>query len=84
MKMIIKYKKYSKWGLAIGTLLLISACTKDFADINTNPSTVITPEIKFLLTYSEERMAAYQGDEWVWESTEQMLRFTQHYSIEPI
>ena len=75
MKMIIKYKNI-KWGLAIGTLLLISACKKDFADINTNPSNVTTPEIKFLLTYSEERMATYQGAEWVWESTEQLFRFT--------
>lgn len=67
----------------LGTTLFTVSCTKDFGDINTNPSTVVNPDVKFLLTYSEDQLVAYVGNEWVWESFEQMMRFTQHYSSSP-
>src|ERR1044071_9307225 len=69
---------------AIGTLLLFaSACKKNFGEINTNLSVVITPEIGFLLTFSQERMVTYQYNEWIWESMEHLLRFTQHITTDP-
>lgn len=67
----------------LGTTLFTVSCTKDFGDINTNPSTAVNPDVKFLLTYSEDQLVAYVGNEWVWESFEQMMRFTQHYSSSP-
>jgi Starch-binding associating with outer membrane len=67
----------------LGTTLFTVSCTKDFGDINTNPATVVNPDVKFLLTYSEDQLVAYQGNEWVWESFEQMMRFTQHFSSSP-
>lgn len=82
MKMSINFKNI-QWGAAVGVLLLLAGCKKDFADINTNPSNVTTPEIKFLLSFSEERMATYQGTEWVWEGFEQTYRFTQHFTMSP-
>ena len=60
-----------------------SSCKKNFGDINTNPSVVITTDIVFLLTYSEESMMTYQYNEWIWESMEQLLRFTQHITTDP-
>ena len=80
--MSINFKNI-QWGAAMGVLLLLAGCKKDFADINTNPSNVTTPEIKFLLSFSEERMATYQGTEWVWEGFEQTYRFTQHFTMSP-
>lgn len=72
--------------IAFAGLLVITAgtsCKKNFGEINTDPSIVITPDIKFLFTYSEERMVTYQGTEWVWESMEQLLRYTQHVTTDP-
>jgi hypothetical protein len=68
---------------SLGATLLFTGCKKDFGDINTNPATVVNPDIKFLLTYSQDQLVAYNGTEWVWESMEQLLRFTQHYSSSP-
>jgi len=59
------------------------SCKKDFGETNTNPKTVGTPDIKFLLTYSEDKIVTYQGTEWVWESLEQLMRFTQHITTDP-
>jgi Starch-binding associating with outer membrane len=71
-------------GSALGGLLLFaSACKKNFGEINTNPSVVITPDVGFLFTYAEEKMMTYQYNEWIWESMEQLLRFTQHITTDP-
>ncbi|ULQ51497.1 SusD/RagB family nutrient-binding outer membrane lipoprotein [Flavihumibacter fluvii] len=67
----------------LGSSVFAVSCTKDFGETNTNPSTVVNPDVKFLLTYSEDQLAVYQGNEWVWESFEQMFRFTQHFSSSP-
>ena len=53
------------------------------ATINTNPSLVTTPDVKFLFSYSEDKLATYKGTEWVWESMEQLWRFTQHITSDP-
>jgi hypothetical protein len=60
-----------------------SSCKKNFADINTDPSIVITPDIGFLLTYAEDKIVTYQYTEWIWESMEQLMRFTQHLTTDP-
>ncbi|CAL1518669.1 SusD/RagB family nutrient-binding outer membrane lipoprotein [Chitinophaga sp. MM2321] len=65
------------------TLLGTASCTKNFGDINTNPSVVSKPDVKFLLSYSEDKIITYQGTEWVWESMEQLMRFTQHVTSSP-
>ncbi|WP_291914998.1 SusD/RagB family nutrient-binding outer membrane lipoprotein [Chitinophaga sp. CB10] len=74
--------KYIKAAIFLG-LLGSSACTKNFGDINTDPSLVSKPDVKFLLSYVEDKIITYQGTEWVWESMEQLLRFTQHVTSSP-
>lgn len=76
-------KSYIVASVLGGVLLFTSACKKNFGEINTNPSVVITPDVGFLLTYAEERMVTYQYNEWIWESMEQLLRFTQHITTDP-
>ena len=79
-------QKYKSYIIAAGLIAFgsgISSCKKNFAEINTNPSVVTTPDIKYLLTYSEDRIVNYQGTEWVWESMEQLFRFTQHITTDP-
>src|SRR5687768_2321449 len=66
-----------------GLFFCASSCKKNFGEINTNPNVVITPDVGFLLTYAEERMITYQYNEWIWESMEQLLRFTQHITTDP-
>ncbi|MGN6492222.1 MAG: SusD/RagB family nutrient-binding outer membrane lipoprotein [Agriterribacter sp.] len=77
--------KISRYIKVAGLLVMIAgtSCKKDFGEINTDPSIVTSPDIKFLLTYSEERMITYQGTEWVWESMEQLFRYTQHVTTDP-
>lgn len=59
------------------------SCKKDFGETNSNPKNVSTPDIKFLFTYSQDKIVTYQGTEWVWESLEQLMRFTQHITTDP-
>lgn len=61
----------------------VTSCKKDFGSVNTDPSIVTVPDIKFLLSYSEDKLATYQGTEWVWEGMEQLWRFTQHITSDP-
>lgn len=64
-------------------LLGATGCAKNFGDINTDPSLVSQPDIKYLLSYSEDKMITYQGNEWVYESLEQLMRFTQSITTSP-
>lgn len=80
--MNIRYKRYRYILLAM-ILVTAAACEKNFGDINTNPSVVTNPDIKFLLSYSQDKLITYQGTEWVWESMEQLMRFTQHVTSSP-
>ncbi|MBX2925233.1 MAG: SusD/RagB family nutrient-binding outer membrane lipoprotein [Chitinophagaceae bacterium] len=66
-------------ALTLGTV----SCTKDFGDINTDPSAVTTPDINGLFVYSMENLEGYQGTEWVWEGLEQLLRYSQHLTTDP-
>lgn len=64
-------------------LLWATSCEKDFGDINTDPSIVLTPDPKFLFTHSLNSLESYQGAEWIWENLEQLLRFSQHLTTDP-
>lgn len=81
MKKIVT--KYTTLAVFIVCVAGINSCTKDFGSINTNPSIVTTPDVKFLFSYSEDKLATYKGTEWVWESMEQLWRFTQHITSDP-
>ncbi len=80
MKNYRKYLAITGLTLALGGAV---SCTDNFSEINKDPSIVTTPEIKFLLSYSQDKIITYQGTEWVWESMEQLLRFTQHVTTDP-
>ncbi|MCU7550960.1 SusD/RagB family nutrient-binding outer membrane lipoprotein [Chitinophagaceae bacterium LB-8] len=75
--------------LKLATLIALvafvgGACKKDFASINTPPSVVTTPDVKYLFTYSQERIFRYQAPtEWVYENMEQLMRYTQYVSTSP-
>lgn len=58
-------------------------CTHEFEEINTDPSIVTTPDVKYLLTFAENNIVTYQGTEWVWEYMEHLLRYTQHVTADP-
>ena len=81
MKKIIS--KYTAFAFVLICMGSMSSCTKDFGSINTNPSLVTTPDVKFLFSYSENQLATYKGTEWVWESMEQLWRFTQYITSDP-
>ncbi len=83
MKHIHKYISGTVATALVASLTLISSCTKNFETVNNNPSVVSTPDIKFLLAYAEDRMITYEYTEWIWESMEQLFRFTQHVTSDP-
>jgi hypothetical protein len=76
-------KKYISASLIVALMFTAGGCRKNFGEINTNPNVVINPDIGFLLTYAEDRMITYQYTEWIWESMEQLMRFTQHLTTDP-
>lgn len=77
-------KKNIIYIIAAGLMMVgVSSCKKNFDTINTNPSVVTTPNIRFLLSYSEDRIMTYQGGEWIWEGMEQLMRFTQQLATDP-
>ncbi len=67
----------------LASLILIVGCTKDFDEINTNPSIVTDPNVGYLFTYAEDKLVTYQGTEWVWEYMEHLLRYSQHITADP-
>lgn len=78
-----KSTSYILAATAALALTAMSSCKKDFGKINTNPSVVTTPDVGFLLTYAEDKIETYQYTEWIWESMEQLFRFTQHVTTDP-
>ncbi|TKK69759.1 SusD/RagB family nutrient-binding outer membrane lipoprotein [Ilyomonas limi] len=77
------HKLYKTGALLLCIITIISSCKKNFGEINTDPSVVIKPDVGFLLTYTEDQIMKYQYTEWIWESMEQLLRFTQHLTTDP-
>lgn len=74
--------RYIKYCMLLA-LLGAGSCAKNFGDINTDPSLVSKPDVKFLLSYSQDKIITYQGTEWVYESMEQLMRFTQAVTSSP-
>lgn len=70
--------KITFFVVALTSLLFLEGCKKDFGSTNTNSSNVTQPEIKFLLTYAEEKVTEGHTNEWVYEGFEQLLRYSQH------
>lgn len=64
-------------------LFVTTSCKEDFGNINTDPSIVTVPDPKYLFTFSLDNLESYKGNEWVWESLEQTLRFSQHLTTDP-
>ena len=83
MKHLNKYTSYIIVAAIVVSAVGISSCKKNFEKINNNPSVVSSPDIKFLLTYAEDKMVTYEYTEWIWESMEQLFRFTQHVTSDP-
>ncbi|HUQ96640.1 MAG TPA: SusD/RagB family nutrient-binding outer membrane lipoprotein [Chitinophagaceae bacterium] len=81
--MLNRKTTYILFALLICMASIGSSCRKNFGDINTNPSIVTNPDVGFLLTYAEDQIVKYQYTEWIWESMEQLLRFTQHVTTDP-
>ncbi len=65
------------------SLLVIVGCTNDFEEINSDPSVVNDPNIRYFFTYAEDKLVTYQGTEWVWEYMEHLLRYSQHVTADP-
>lgn len=80
---MMKINKYTAFALIAGLSSISYSCEKDFDEINTSQTVVDEPDIKFLLAHAEDRIASYQGTEWIWESLEQLFRYTQHMSASP-
>src|SRR6476620_10666631 len=80
---MLKQKTYSLWVTLFCITIISGSCRKNFGEINTNPSVVTKPDVGFLLTYAEDQIMKYQYTEWIWESMEQLLRFTQHLTTDP-
>ncbi|MBO9620420.1 MAG: SusD/RagB family nutrient-binding outer membrane lipoprotein [Niabella sp.] len=77
-------KFFKSKNIIAGVLILTAAsCTKGFGPLNSDPSIVTTPDVKYLLSYSQDKLATYNGGEWIWEGMEQLFRYTQHVSASP-
>ncbi|TSA35786.1 MAG: SusD/RagB family nutrient-binding outer membrane lipoprotein [Porphyromonadaceae bacterium] len=68
--------------LATLTSLFANSCTKDFENINVDPSIVSNVDVKFLFTSSQEKLQGYRSTEWPWEDMEQTLRLSQLLTAE--
>jgi hypothetical protein len=75
--------RWSSLVMLASGLLMTTSCKEDFGNINTDPSIVTTPDPKYLFTYSLDNLVSYKGTEWIWESLEQTLRFSQHLTTDP-
>src|SRR4051794_7736758 len=77
------HKLYKTGALLLCIIAVMGSCKKNFGEINTNPSVVTKPDVGYLLTYAEDQIVKYQYTEWIWESMEQLMRFTQHLTTDP-
>ncbi|SEK20920.1 SusD/RagB family nutrient-binding outer membrane lipoprotein [Parapedobacter koreensis] len=80
MKTIINHYKTAICLFA--AVFALNACTKNFGELNTDPKLVTTPDVKFLFTYAADRLPS-STTEWIWESLEQLMRYTQQVSASP-
>ena len=73
---IIDMKNFINIFIIVGLIACFSACTKDFADINTNPQVMVEPKVHYLFSYACE--ATQDGIEaLLYEGMEQYMRWSQ-------
>jgi hypothetical protein len=65
-----------------GLVTLHNSCTKDFAEINTNPQIFTDPKIEYLFTNAIDALPDGQGT-WLYETLEQYLRWSQLVTTDP-
>lgn len=70
-------KIISKIILIFCGLSMLQSCTKEFAELNTDPSVVTSVEVKYLLTYSEDQFQNNSTSEWLYDNFEIALRYSQ-------
>jgi len=70
-------------AVVISLAILSPGCKKDFGSTNTDPSIVTSPDVKFLFSYAAEQVAGGHTRELVYESYEQLWRFSQYVSTNP-
>jgi hypothetical protein len=68
MKLYTKTVKQSLVALTLGGLVL-SSCTKDFEEINTDPNNLSKIQSGWLITAAQKRLMDEQWDEWINGST---------------
>ncbi|BDD10762.1 hypothetical protein FUAX_31940 [Fulvitalea axinellae] len=72
-------KKYNIRQLAVAffAVFSFSACTDEFAEINTDPNIVKDAELDHLLTFAEKQLRDV-GHMWFWDNHHYYMTWTQH------
>ena len=60
---MMKYK-YLTAALLMGSLCFNTSCTDDFAELNSDPSTITTPDIRYLFTQCEAKFQPGDYAQW--------------------
>lgn len=73
----MKINKYIYAGLVAGALCLTTSCSEsELADINTNPSVVTTPDIRYLFTQGLQNFKPSEYWSWYYDFSA-MCRYGQ-------
>ena len=60
---MMKYK-YLTAALLMGSLCFNTSCTDEFAELNSDPSTITTPDIRYLFTQCEAKFQPGDYAQW--------------------
>lgn len=63
-------------AILVGSAFLTS-CVEDFAEVNTNPSVVANPDIRFLFTQALSKMDNGMYEQWFWNNSLYMMPWAQ-------
>lgn len=72
----MKYKSIIAAAL-IGTSFVTTGCKDDFAEVNTKPSVVNTPDIRYLFTKTLAEVEPSKYQQWFYNNTKYYLPWTQ-------
>ncbi len=78
---IKKMKNFTHSFLIVGLIMYLTSCTKDFAEINTNPQVMTDPKPEYLFTYTCEAIPDGTSA-WLYEDFEQYMRWAQLVTTE--
>ncbi len=70
-------KNLFKILLVLIVLGMPTSCTKDFADINTDPGLVTDPDLRHLFTYAIYNLGDYRYTEWFYDNYQYIWRYSQ-------